>query len=109
MKHLHYATQQGVPLGSEERNASSSDSKKYRLVATDGIYTANIIFDLTEGTDEKRAWKNVVRRLLNNYEGFISREGLPCDELDRQFETFAKTHLGKQGLCKLSAVAILGV
>lgn len=94
MRHFDYATQQGVGLGAGERSANSLDPE-HELVATHGIYTANTIVDLTEGTDERLAWNNTVRGLLNNYEGFISSEGLPCDELDGEFMALAKKHFGE--------------
>jgi hypothetical protein len=91
MTHFDYATQQGVSLGREENNASSLDSE-YKLVATHGIYTANTIVDITEGTDERVAWRNTALGLLDDYEGFISKNGLPCDELDGHFVTLTKEH-----------------
>ncbi len=93
MKHFDYATQQDVLLGGGA--PAHNSGAKYESVATHGIYTANTIVDLTEGTDERVSWNNTVRGLLNEYEGFIDKKGLPCDELDGEFESLVKEHLGE--------------
>jgi hypothetical protein len=93
MRHFDYATQQDVLLGGGA--PAHNSGAKYESVATHGIYTANTIVDLTEGTDERASWNNTVRGLLNEYEGFIDKKGLPCDELDGEFESIVKEHLGE--------------
>jgi hypothetical protein len=69
------------------------------LVAKHGIYTANIIVDLTEAPDERAPWHSTARTLLSKYKGHIRREGLPCDELDKQFVTLVKSTLDNKVEC----------
>jgi hypothetical protein len=70
------------------------------LVAKHGIYTANIIVDLTEAPGERAPWRSTARTLLSKYKGHIRREGLPCDELDKQFVTLVKSTLDNKVECK---------
>jgi hypothetical protein len=58
-----------------------------------GIYTANIIVDLTDAPGEKSPWRNTARVLLKEYKDDVSREDFRCNELDKQFETLVKDTL----------------
>ena len=72
---------------------------KSNMVPDHGIYTANIIVDLTEAPGERAPWHSTARGLLSKYEGYILREGLPCDELDKEFKTLVKNTLGDEVEC----------
>ena len=61
--HYEYSAREGVgiaaPSGGLGVKEYSSDLKLRRtIVAQHGFFTANIIFDVTEGTDEERQWKS---------------------------------------------------
>jgi hypothetical protein len=72
----------------------AAQHQESNMVPDHGIYTANIIVDLTDAPGERSPWQNTARGLLNTYEDDISREDLRCNELDKQFETLAKDTLG---------------
>jgi hypothetical protein len=55
------------------------------LVAQHGLLTANLAFDLTEGTKEHSEMKGVARLLLERYRQDIEQARLPCQALDDEF------------------------
>ena len=70
--------------------AQHPKSKMSEMVADHGIYTANIIVDLTDAPGERLPWRSTARGLLKKHEDDISTKDLRCNELDEQFETLVK-------------------
>ena len=97
LKHFDYAADRGLVLyGDPETNSSDPN---YDTTAAHGLYTANTIIDLTEGTDERWAWNSTVQHgLLERYENYVDEHGLPCTELDGAFVELAERHFDTE-LC----------
>jgi hypothetical protein len=99
-RHLEYAADRGVWVGQDPatQEASADSPGEYRSAAIHGLYSANLIYDIAEGTGEMRAWKNTASDLLQQYEKplkeSMKQEDLRCDELDTDFLAFARQVLG---------------
>jgi hypothetical protein len=99
-RHLEYAADRGVWVGQEAatQEASAESPGAYRSVAIHGLYTANLMYDITENTDETRSWANTASDLLQQYEKplkeSMEQEDLRCEELDNDFLEFARQELG---------------
>jgi hypothetical protein len=99
-RHFEYAAARGVYLEQEpaaqERNAHSA--AEHTSAAIHGLYTSNVIYDLTDNTDEKRAWRSTARDLLRQYEEKLKKRGGDndslCQEVDKQFLRLARKELG---------------
>lgn len=106
-RHFEYAAARGVYVGDDP--ATQQSSAEYRSVAIHGLYTANIIYDITESTDETRSWTNTAGDLLRQYKAplrlAIEQDSSRCQELDKDFLEFARGELGRdwcsQGLSGL--------
>jgi hypothetical protein len=85
MRHFEYAAQHPKP--------------KSKLIAKHGIYTANIIVDLTEAPGERSAWRSTAQSLLKDYEGYIHGEDFTCAELDGEFVNLVEKTLLDTDLC----------
>ena len=110
-RHLEYAAARGVHVGDDPATQQSraDSSAEYKSAAIHGLYTANIIYDITESTDETRSWTNTAGDLLRQYKEplrlAMEQDSSRCQELDKDFLEFARSELGmdwcSQGLSGL--------
>jgi hypothetical protein len=110
-RHLEYAAARGVYVGDDPatQQSNADSAAEYRSAAIHGLYTANIIYDITESTDETRSWTNTAGDLLRQYREplrlAMEQDSSRCQELDKDFLEFARSELGRdwcsQGLSGL--------
>ena len=98
-RHLNYAANQHVWLGEEQATqGSNATSEGATSTAIHGLYTANIVYDMTENTDEARAWENTARELLRQHrtqlQESVVQTDLRCGSLDNDFSELARSELG---------------
>jgi hypothetical protein len=99
-RHFEYAADRGVWVGQDPatQEASAYSPGQYRSAAIHGLYSANLIYDVAEGSGELRSWEHTASDLLQQYEKplkeVMKQEDLRCDELDRDFLEFARQELG---------------
>jgi hypothetical protein len=90
-RHFEYAAARGVYVGDDPttKQSSADSAAEYRSVAIHGLYTANIIYDITESTDETRSWTNTAGDLLRQYKEplrlAMEQDSSRCQELDKDF------------------------
>jgi hypothetical protein len=100
-RHLEYAAARGVYVGDDPatQQSSADSAAEYRSAAIHGLYTANIIYDITESTDETRSWTNTAGDLLRQYKEplrlAMEQDSSRCQELDKDFLEFARSELGR--------------
>jgi hypothetical protein len=92
--HYQFASDKGVGLtGEKATNATAPEEESSeKLVAQHGLLTANLVFDLTEGTGEHNEMRNVSKLLLLRYRKDIEQAKFPCGGLDDEFVDFARSN-----------------
>jgi hypothetical protein len=99
-RHFNYAANQNVWFGEEHATQpSNATSEVATSTAIHGLYTANIIYDMTENTDEARAWGNIANELLRQHrtqlQESIVQSDVRCGGLDKDFLEVARVELGE--------------
>jgi hypothetical protein len=92
--HYKFAADHGIALmGDQAMSATASEGHptNEETAAQDGLLTADLTYDLTEGTLEHTEMQNASMLLLKRYREDIEQMDYPCGALDDEFVHWART------------------